>query len=95
MSALGYGPLSDSNLAFGCYAAVFLLSRLYVPVLLVFGGANAVMSLSFLQDTVLGSAGLPLTLFVVREVHLNITVSLCFGGGWCDDTVQDTYYGGP
>ena len=69
MSALGYGPLSGSNLAFGCYAAVFLLSRLYVPVLLVFGGTNAVMSLTFLQDTVLGTAGLPLVLLVVRNVQ--------------------------
>lgn len=65
MSALGYGPLSDSTLAFGCYAAVFLLNRLYVPVLLIFGGANSAMALSFLEDTVLGTAGLPLVLAVV------------------------------
>lgn len=74
MSALGYGPLSGSNLAFGCYAAVFLLSRLYVPVLLVFGGVNAVVSLSFLEDTVLGSAGLPVVLAVVSHINVNIVL---------------------
>ncbi|CAN0332812.1 unnamed protein product, partial [Laminaria digitata] len=82
MSTLGYGPLSGSNLAFGCYAAVFLLSRLYVPVLLVFGGANAVLSLSLLEDTVLGSAGLPLVLAVtaVSAVVFHVThmvLSVC------------------
>lgn len=65
MSALGYGPLSDSNLAFACYAAVFLLSRLYLPVLLVFAGADVSLAYSFLTDTVLGDVGLPRVLAVV------------------------------
>ena len=65
MSALGYGPLSDSNMAFACYAAVFLLSRLYLPVLLVFAGADVNLACSFLTDTVLGAVGLPRVLAVV------------------------------
>lgn len=69
MAALGYGPLSDSNMAFACYAAVFLLSRLYLPVLLVFAGADASLAYSFLTDTVLGDAGLPRVLAVVSVPH--------------------------
>lgn len=67
MAALGYGPLASSNLAFACYAAVFLLNRLYLPTLLVFAGADAVLSHSFLRETVLGDAGLPFVLMVVGE----------------------------
>lgn len=66
---LGYGPLADSNVAFACYAAVFLLSRLYLPVLLVFGGADAALAYSFLRDTVLGEKGLPLVLMVVSSTR--------------------------
>lgn len=62
---MGYGPLAESNVAFACYAAVFLLSRLYLPVLLVFAGADAVLARTFLTDTVLGEKGLPLVLAVV------------------------------
>lgn len=69
MSALGYGPLSDSNMAFACYAAVFLLSRLYLPVLLVFAGADAGLAYSFLTDTVLADVGLPRVLAVVSLPH--------------------------
>lgn len=66
MSALGYGPLSDSTMAFACYTAVFLLNRLYLPVLLVFGGADVAVAYSFLTDTVLGDVGLPRVLALVR-----------------------------
>lgn len=64
MSALGHGPLSDSNMAFACYAAIFLLSRLYLPVLLVFGGVDVGLAYSFLTHTVLGDVGLPRVLVV-------------------------------
>lgn len=67
MGDLSYGPLAESNVAFVCYSAVFLLSRLYLPVLLVFAGADAALALSFLKDTVLGEKGLPLVLAVVRS----------------------------
>lgn len=62
---LGYGQLAESNVAFACYAAVFLLNRLYLPVLLVFAGADAALAYSFLTDTVLREKGLPLVLAVV------------------------------
>ncbi|CAM9154206.1 unnamed protein product, partial [Sphacelaria rigidula] len=79
---LGYGPLAGSNVAFVCYTAVFLLSRLYLPVLLVFAGADAALALSFLTDTVLGEKGLPLVLAVAAVsavvFHLcHMVLSVC------------------
>lgn len=68
MSALGYGPLASSDLALACYAAVFLLNRLYLPMLLVFAGADVALSFSFLQHTVLEEVGLPPVLFMVRAL---------------------------
>lgn len=65
MRALGYGTLAESRLAFACYAAVFLLSRLYLPVLLVFAGADVVSAYEFLRETVLREKGLPLVLALV------------------------------
>ncbi|CBJ29686.1 non-ribosomal peptide synthetase modules [Ectocarpus siliculosus] len=75
MSALGYGPLSGSTMAFACYAAVFLLNRLYLPVLLVFGGADVAVAYSFLTDTVLRDVGLPrvLALAAVSAVVFHVT----------------------
>lgn len=74
MSALGYGPLVESNLAFGCFAAVFLLNRLYLPVLLVFAGADAVVTNAFLTETVLGDVGLPWVLLVVRHFYVESSI---------------------
>lgn len=80
MSALGYGPLSGSTMAFACYAAVFLLSRLYLPVLLVFGGADVAVAYSFLTDTVLGDVGLPRVLAVVSVAAAHGNRGLWCGG---------------
>lgn len=66
MRASGYGPLAASDMAFACYASVFLLSRLYLPVLLVFAGVDVVLAHDFLRDTVLIEQRLPLVLAMVR-----------------------------
>ncbi|CAM9583172.1 unnamed protein product, partial [Discosporangium mesarthrocarpum] len=52
---LGFSqPLAESDMALVCFASVFLFTKAYLPMLLVFGGANSASAYSLLRTAITG-----------------------------------------